>query len=85
MFVIPAVERLGWNAQFVEEQQQTILDRGAPGALELWWRPEERTGGSRTAILPARRKRGENSTSSINGILANPPSFIKISRRTKIV
>lgn len=35
MSIIPAVERLGVNAQFVEQQEQTILDRRAPGAFPV--------------------------------------------------
>ena len=45
MSIIPAVQRLGLNADFVKEEQQTILKRPAPGAFPVvmaprgadWW------------------------------------------------
>lgn len=35
MPVIPAVERLGRNADFVEQEQQTILNGSDPGAFPI--------------------------------------------------
>jgi hypothetical protein len=44
---------------------------------------EERIGGSNRAMKPFRRSLFENSTSSISGISAKPPSCTNISLRTK--
>jgi len=39
MLIVPTVERLGQNADFVKEQHQTIADRCAPGAFPVVMAP----------------------------------------------
>ena len=79
------MQRVRRNTEIVQNDEQAVLNARPPRPLAQM----TARGGLHRRIehcdfSGAARKRRENSTSSMSGIFAKPPSFINTSRRTKI-